>query len=104
MILFSYMRLLIPALIAMAGVGFALMMMLNVSNAMVQTRIVDEMRGRVMGIYTFFFFGAIPLGALLAGWAADLIGEPLTVIGSALILLVFALLTFWRVPALRAME
>ena len=104
MIIFAYMRMLIPALLAMAGVGFTLMMILNVSNAMVQTRIVDEMRGRVMGIYVFFFFGAIPLGSLLAGWAADIIGEPLTVTASALILLVFSLLTLWRVPGLRAME
>lgn len=104
MIIFAYMRSLIPALIAMAGVGITLMMILNVSNAIVQTRIIDEMRGRVMGVYTFFFFGAIPLGSLLAGWSADIIGEPLTVIGSAIILLVFTLIMIWRVPALRGME
>lgn len=104
MIVFAYMRSLIPALIAMAGVGITLMMILNISNAIVQTTIVDEMRGRVMGIYTLFFFGAIPLGSLLAGWSADIIGEPLTVIGSAIILLVFTLIMIWRVPALRSME
>jgi MFS family permease len=104
MILFAYMRMLIPAMLAMAGLGFALMMILNVSNSMVQMRIADEMRGRVMGVYVFFFFGAIPLGSLLAGWSADIIGEPLTVIASALILLFFTLITIWRVPALRVME
>jgi fucose permease len=62
------------------------------------------MRGRVMGIYTFFFFGGIPLGSLLAGWVADRIGEPRTVIINAVILLVFALYVVWRQPALRAME
>jgi predicted MFS family arabinose efflux permease len=95
---------LIPSLVAMACVGFATMMILNVTNAMVQTRIADEMRGRVMGVYTFFFFGAIPLGSLIAGWAADRIGEPLTVVISALILLVFSLWVIWRRPSLRAME
>ncbi len=80
MVIFAYMHLLIPSMLAMACVGFATMMILNVSNAMVQTRIADEMRGRVMGIYTFFFFGAFPLGSLISGWAADIIGEPLTVI------------------------
>jgi len=104
MIIFAYMHLLIPSMVAMAFVGFATMMVLNVTNAMVQTRITDEMRGRVMGIYTFFFFGAFPLGSLITGWAADIIGEPLTVIISAVILLVFALWVIWRQPALRAME
>jgi predicted MFS family arabinose efflux permease len=104
MIVFAYMRLLLPSLLAMACVGFNLMLILNDTNAMVQTRIVDEMRGRVMGVYTFFFFGAIPLGSLLAGWSADFFGEPVTVIASAVILLLWSLLVFWRVPALRAME
>jgi MFS family permease len=70
----------------------------------VQTRIPDEMRGRVMGIYTFFFFGAIPLGSLFSGWAADIIGEPLTVIISGVILMIFSLWIFWRRPAFRLME
>jgi predicted MFS family arabinose efflux permease len=104
MVVFAYMHWLIPSLLAMAAMGFTFMMIVNLSNAMVQTRIADEMRGRVMGIYTFFFFGAIPLGSLLSGWAADIIGEPRTVIACAIILLVFALWVIWRQPALRAME
>jgi predicted MFS family arabinose efflux permease len=104
MVIFAYMRSLIPSLVAIACAGFATMMVLNVTNAMVQSRITDEMRGRVMGIYTFFFFGAFPLSSLVAGWAADRIGEPLTVIISAVILLVFSLWVVWRQPALRAME
>ena len=104
MIVFAYMRWLIPSLLAMAAMGFTFMMMVNLSNAMVQTRIPDEMRGRVMGIYTFFFFGAIPLGSLISGWAADIIGEPNTVIACAVILLVFALWVIWRQPAMWQME
>jgi MFS family permease len=104
MITFAFIHQLAPSLIAMAGMGFTFMMIVNLSNAMVQTRISDELRGRVMGVFTFFFFGAMPLGALLSGWAAESIGEPLTVIICALILLVFALWLYWRRPALRAME
>jgi MFS family permease len=104
MIIFAFMSWLVPSLIAMAAMGFTFMMIVNLSNAMVQIRIADEMRGRVMGVYTFFFFGAMPLGSLISGWAADIIGEPLTVIICAVILLVFALWIVWRQPALRAME
>ncbi len=104
MVVFAYMKWLIPSLLAMAALGFAWMIIVNLSNAMVQTRITDEMRGRVMGVYTFFFFGAFPLGGLISGWAAELIGEPKTVIISAIILLIYALFVLWRQPALRAME
>jgi predicted MFS family arabinose efflux permease len=104
MIIFAFMQWLIPSLLAMALMGFAFMMIVNLSNSMVQTRITDEMRGRVMGVYTFFFFGAMPLGALISGWTADIVGEPFTVIGSAVILLLFAVWVIWKQPALRAME
>jgi MFS family permease len=104
MFVFALMTWLIPSLLAMAAMGFTFMMIVNLSNAMVQTRIADEMRGRVMGVYTFFFFGAMPLGSLISGWAADVIGEPRTVIICAIILLLFALWVIWRRPALRAME
>ena len=104
MMLFALMTWLIPALIAIAAMGFTFMMIVNLSNAMVQTRIADEMRGRVMGVYTFFFFGAFPIGSLIAGWSAGVIGEPLTVLISAAILLVYALWVIWRQPTMRAME
>jgi MFS family permease len=104
MVIFAFMRWLIPSMLAMAAMGFTFMMIVNLSNSMVQIRIADEMRGRVMGVFTLFFFGAMPLGSLISGWAADIIGEPLTVIISAMFLLVFALWVFWRQPALRAME
>jgi MFS family permease len=104
MMIFAVMTWLIPSLVAMAAMGFAFMVIVNLSNAMVQTRIADEMRGRVMGVYTFFFFGAMPIGSLIAGWSAEIIGEPRTVMISAIILLVFAVWVFWRQPAMRAME
>ncbi len=56
MVIFAYMRSLIPSLVAIAAGGFATMMVLNVTNAMIQSRIADEMRGRVMGYLYFFLF------------------------------------------------
>lgn len=104
MVIFAYMHWLPLSLLAMAGVGLTFMVIVNLSNSMVQTIIPDELRGRVMGIYTLIFFGAMPLGSLVSGWVADRIGEPLTVIISAVILFVFALYLLWRIPSMRAME
>jgi MFS family permease len=57
MIIFAFMRWLIPSMLAMAAMGFTFMMIVNLSNSMVQIRIADEMRGRVMGVFIFLFRG-----------------------------------------------
>ncbi|MCB9107933.1 MAG: hypothetical protein H6633_27320 [Anaerolineales bacterium] len=58
----------------------------------------------MVSVYTLSFFGLMPLGALLAGFVAEFIGEPLTIILSALISLGFGLVLYVRVPALRQLE
>jgi MFS family permease len=77
------------------------MVMLNSSNALVQLETPDELRGRVMSIYTMSFFGFMPLGALLAGVAAEWLGEPLTGALGAGLMLAFAFYLWVRVPELR---
>ena len=96
LLIFSAMRLMPLALLAMVGIGWGFVMINNITNAMVQTQIADEMRGRVMGIYTLVFFGSMPVGSFLAGNVAEVVGEPTTAVLSASILLVFATLVVWR--------
>jgi MFS family permease len=73
----------------------------NSANALVHNVVPDELRGRVMSIYTLAFFGLMPIGSLLAGAVATGIGEPLTVAIGALILLVFSGWVWVKVPELR---
>lgn len=89
------------ALLLMAGNGWAFVSMNNSSNAMVQTQVPDELRGRVMGIYTLIFFGTMPIGSLIAGNLADKFGAPFTVTLNASLLLLFALYIYWRKPQMR---
>jgi MFS family permease len=51
-----------------------------------------------------FIFGLIPLGALLAGWVAEALGEPLTILLSGIMSLSFAIWVFLAVPKLRALS
>jgi len=88
----------------MVGVGLAFMLVANTTNALVQTQVQDELRGRVMGVYTLVFFGAMPIGSLLAGLLASRLGEPPTVMLSAAGLLVFVLLVWLLFPTLRKLE
>jgi len=62
------------------------------------------LRGRVMSVYTLIFFGAMPLGSLLAGSLAQQIGAPLTVKLSALFLLVLAVAAWLFLPSIRQQE
>lgn len=101
LIIFSWARWLPLSLAALVGIGWSFMVMFNTLNALIQTLVADELRGRVVSIYTMCIFALMPLGALLAGWVAETIGEPLTVLASAIISITFAMLVFKRIPILR---
>jgi MFS family permease len=104
MFFFVFVRWMPLVLLGMAGVGWGFVSLNNTTNAMVQSQVEDEIRGRVMGIYMLVFFGSMPLGSLIMGEMATLVGEPLTVLISAAILLIFALLVIWRRPEMRRLE
>jgi predicted MFS family arabinose efflux permease len=89
------------SLVLMAGVGWSYILIFNVLNALVQSLVVDEYRGRVVSLYTFGVFGLTPAGALLAGWGAEVLGAPLTINISAVITLSYALWVFIKVPQIR---
>ena len=78
--------------------------MVNLNQTLAQTHTPAEMMGRVMSVITLAIAGMMPLGSLVAGGGAVLIGpgEWLIVCGVALILIGAVL---WaRLPALRDME
>jgi hypothetical protein len=61
------------------------MVQFTLINTLLQTRVSDAMRGRVMSLYTLTFFGLAPFGNLIIGWAAQSIGISLTILLSAAI-------------------
>ena len=88
----------------MAVVGAAMILIMNLANAMVQSQVPDALRGRVMSIYSLVFFGAMPLGALWVGGIAERIGEPRAVMVNAVVLLVLAAAMRLAAPWLREIE
>jgi MFS family permease len=99
---YAFLRWLPLSLLCLVGVGWGFMVMANSSNVLVQTQVPDDLRGRVMSIYTLAFFGLMPFGSFIAGRLAERIGEPATVLAGALILLAFALWVRLRVPEVSA--
>jgi MFS family permease len=61
-------------------VGFAATSQMAATNTIVQQRVPDEMRSRLMAVYATMFMGVQPIGALLAGVVAKHIGAPHTLL------------------------
>jgi MFS family permease len=104
LLIFSAVRQLPFSLLALCGVGSALVLVLNLANAMVQSIVSDELRGRVMSIYSLVFFGLNPIGALLIGQVATVISEPVALLIASLVLFFFSALVWFIAPGVRAME
>ncbi len=104
MVAFAFARSIPLALILLVGLGWGFMVVANSSNAMVQTRVPDELRGRIMSVYTLIFFGGMPLGALVAGLMADRIGAPTTVLINACVVLLVSTLIWLRLPYIRQLR
>jgi len=79
LILFSFSRSLYFSIALLLPVGFSMLIQMSSSNTLIQTMVPDELRGRVMSVYSIMFMGMAPFGALIAGAMAHRIGSPLTV-------------------------
>jgi MFS family permease len=88
-----------------SGVLFflGLTMLINgaLANGILQSVVPDELRGRVMAAYVFFYVGFTPIGSLIAGALARATSVQWTIGTGAVIMLIYASIAFWRVPELR---
>lgn len=101
---FALSRELLLSLALLVVMGFNLITIMNNSNAMVQSRTPDHLRGRVMGLYSLMFMGGGPLGALLGGVLAERTSETFTVLVCGALLLVYAVFIAAARPEVRKME
>ncbi len=59
------------SLLAQMFIGAGLMHHMVTTNTMLQLFVSDELRGRVMSLYTLSFIGTAPLGSLEVGFLGD---------------------------------
>jgi MFS family permease len=91
----------VVALVLAVMLGVTFMFVFTLVNTLLQTHLVDEMRGRVLSLYTLTFFGFAPFGNLLIGWLAEWIGLSESLILSALLCFVGALIVIVKTPTVR---
>jgi len=82
-------------------VGFTMMIEMAASNTLIQAMVPDNLRGRVMAVYSMMFMGMAPIGALVAGSLAHRLGAPNTVLFGGIVCIVGAALFALRLPKLR---
>jgi MFS family permease len=72
---FTLARDLLPALLLIAGVGWAGITSLTISNTLIQAIVPDELRGRVMSVFVLMVMGVSQLSGLMLASIADLVGD-----------------------------
>ena len=101
LVAFSFTRVLWLSLLLMIVTGFGFMVQMAASNTVLQTIVDEDKRGRVMSFYTMAFMGTAPFGSLLAGWVADKIGAPQTLLFGGIGCVLGALWFATTLPRLR---
>jgi MFS family permease len=79
LMLFSFSRSFWLSVFLLLPVGYFVMLQMASSNTLIQVMVPDELRGRVMAVYSMMFMGLAPLGSLMGGALSDRIGAPMTV-------------------------
>jgi MFS family permease len=84
--------------------GYCMIISVATINSLLQHLAEDHMRGRVMSIYSTAFLGLPPIGCLIAGSMAHLIGAPLAIAGMSTLALAGSLGVFLGREGLRELD
>lgn len=99
---FSFSRNTPISLVLLAVVGWGMITQLAMVNTMLQNDVPDELRGRVMSLYTLVFLGFIPIGNLIVGTLAHYLGTPHAVaLSASLCIIIYALMIVRKSELLR---
>ncbi len=101
LIILSFSRVFWLSLLLMTLTGFGMMVQNTSSNTVLQTIVEEDKRGRVMSFYTMAFMGMVPLGSLLAGSLAHIIGAPETIMMGGISCILGSVMFAIRLPSLR---
>jgi MFS family permease len=91
--------LLSAALLLLIGASQTVVMALT--NTLLQLNVTEEVRGRVMSVYTLIPMGFMPLGTMLLGTLGEEFGVPPVVGFAALLVVLFAALSYRILPEVR---
>jgi len=86
------------SLVLAYGLGAGFMVQFTTINTLLQTRVDDNFRGRVMGLYTITFFGFAPFGNLMIGAIGEKFGLSFAITLFAIFSLILSRLVLVKTP------
>lgn len=89
------------SLLLMGLAGFGMMQTASASNMVIQTLVPEDKRARVISYYAMAYFGAAPIGSLMAGALAQKIGASNTVIITGTFCLLGSLWFSLQIPKIK---
>jgi MFS family permease len=101
LMLFSFLTIFWMAFFVLCLAGFFMMMMVASTNSAIQWMIAESFRGRVMSFFTTMLIGTAPIGSLIAGYAAKVLGPQTTVFTSGLVCLAASYWFYRALPETR---
>jgi MFS family permease len=99
--MFAFSRSFILSVVMLFPAGFCMLIQMSSSNTLIQTMVPDDLRGRVMAVYSMMLIGMAPFGALVAGAFSDRFGSPMTVALGGTVCIAGSLVFASKWPALR---
>jgi MFS family permease len=101
LILFSLSKSYIFSLIILIFIGGSTVAAIALINTLLQTKVPDVFRGRVMSVFMLTFAGIMPFGNLISGWIAQALGVSVAVMISGIICTVFFIIINIFYPDIR---
>jgi MFS family permease len=98
LIAFSFASIYPLSLLLAYGLGVGFMVQFTTINTLLQTRVSDEFRGRVMGLYTITFFGFAPFGNLMIGFLGQKLGLGIAMASFAVLSLILSRVVLMKTP------
>jgi MFS family permease len=104
LILFSLSKTYLLSIIALIFTGGSSVIAIALINTILQTRVRDEFRGRVMSVFMLTFAGMMPFGNLISGSLAGTLGVSFAVLASGITCLAFFVIINIKYPEIRNIE
>jgi MFS family permease len=92
------------ALGAMALIGVGMVTQLSTGNSLLQLNVPDQMRGRIMSLFSLIIIGSVPFGSMLYGIVATYLGPSLAITLGSLSAAAISGFIFLRYPSLRHLD
>lgn len=88
LVLFSVSKIFSISLVVIMFAGWGMVSFLASANSYIQVSVPDELRGRVMSVYSFVFLGTVPIGNAIIGVTADMKGTTNAVTAAGVICII----------------